>query len=115
MSFFLDDTFEKSSVILDLTSKRQQILGANIVNAHTPGYVRHDINFEQYIGSLNTPLETEMSKKLGPSPLTQDKGGEVSMQNELIEMQRNMLYYSVATRRMSSVIQQLKTVAQIGK
>lgn len=108
-------SLDKANLVLDLISKKQQAISANITNANTPGYVRQDVNFEQYIGSLDSTLETQLSKKLGPSPLIQQKGGEVSTSAELVELQKNMLFYSVATRRVSAIIQELKTVAQTGK
>jgi len=115
MSFIPEDSIDKTNLILDLITKKQQTIGANLTNAHTPGYQRQDICFEQYIGSLNSPLETKLSKKMGPSPLMNKNGGQVSVSQELVDMQKNMLYYTMATRRVTSVIQELKTITQLGK
>lgn len=108
-------TLEKANLILDLIAKKQEAIGSNLTNVNTPGYVRQDINFEQYIGALQSPIETQLSKKLGPSPLLQQKGGEVRTADELIALQKNMVFYSVATRQVNAIIQHLKTVAQAGK
>lgn len=115
MSFNIDSQMDKTNVILDLISIRQQALSSNIANLSTPGYVRQDVDFEQYIGKLNSPLETEMAKKIGPCPLIEERGGKVNIADELMAMQKNALFYSVATRRANSLIQELKTVAQVGK
>ncbi|OGH97431.1 MAG: hypothetical protein A2287_05525 [Candidatus Melainabacteria bacterium RIFOXYA12_FULL_32_12] len=111
----MNNSLDKTNLILDLIAKKQETIGANLANVNTPGYVRQDINFQQYIGALDSPLETKLSKKLGPSPLMKQSGGEVSTPAELIELQKNALLYSVATRRVSAIIQELKTVTQVGK
>lgn len=112
MSF---NQINKTNYILDIVAERQQVIGANLANVNTPGYQRKDIDFGQYLGTLNCPLETTMSKKLGPSPFVENEGGEVSAAQELIAMQKNNLYYAMATRRMSSMITEIKTVLNVGK
>jgi len=115
MGFNSNDSIDKSNLILDIIAKRQEAIGANLTNVNTPGYVRQDINFEQYIGSLNSPLETSLSKKIGPSPTLKTEGGEVNPAQELILMQKNAIFYTLATRRVTAVIQQLKAIAQLGR
>ena len=115
MNFELLHPLDKSKVLLDAISQKQQIIGANIANAQTPGYVRKDISFSQMLETADNPLETKLSEKLGPSPFDIQEGGQVDMKQEMVDMQKNMLYYTVATRRVSSVITQLRTVSQVGK
>lgn len=115
MSLNLNGQLDKANLILDLISIKQESLSSNIANLNTPGYVRQDINFEQYIGKLSSPLETQMAKKIGPCPLIEERKGKVNVAEELMAMQRNSLFYSIATRRASSLIQELKTVIQVGK
>ena len=67
------DSMGKVSLMLDLVSQRQVALGSNLANMHTPGYVRRDINFQEYLGSMNSPLETKLSQKLGPSAIIEEK------------------------------------------
>jgi flagellar basal body rod protein FlgB len=115
MSFNANDKIDSTNLILDVIAKRQEAIGANITNVNTPGYVRQDINFEQYIGNLNSPLETTLSKRLGPSAMVKTEGGEVNPAQELILMQKNALFYTLAVRRVTSVIQELKAIAQLGR
>lgn len=115
MPFNLNSQLDSTNMVLDLISIKQQALSSNIANVSTPGYVRQDVSFEQYIGKLNSPLETKMSKKIGPCPILEEKGGKVNIAEELMAMQKNALFYSVATRRANSLIQELKTVAQLGR
>ncbi len=110
------DSFGKVNLYLDLVSQRQRALSANLANIDTPGYVRKDINFSQYLGSVNSPLETKLSAKLGPSAIIEDRQeGPINPASELAEMQKNSLLYSVAARRMTTLISELRTVLNVGK
>ena len=112
---FMNGHIDKTNMLLDLITVKQQALSSNIANMNTPGYVRQDVSFEQYIGKLDNPLETKMAKSIGPCPLIEERQGKVNIAEELMAMQKNSLFYSVATRRANSLIQELKTVAQVGK
>ena len=116
MSFTSLDPMGKANLMMDLISQRQRALGSNIANMDTPGYVRRDIDFSQYLGSMNSPLETKLSTQLGPSGILEDRQrSEIDVAEEFAEMQKNALLYSMATRRMSNVINQMKTVINVGK
>ena len=116
MSYTSMDALGKTGLMLDLISQKQRALGANVANVDTPGYVRRDVNFSQYLGSMNSPLETQLSTKLGPSAIIDDRENqEIDIAHEFTEIQKNSLLYSVATRRMSNIINQMKTVINVGK
>ena len=110
------DSIGKVSLMMDLISQRQRALGSNIANVDTPGYVRRDIDFGTYLGTMNSPLETKLSQKLGPSGITEERQyEEVNPAQELLALQENALMYSMATRRMSNIITEMKTVINVGK
>lgn len=110
------DTFGKASLMMDLISQRQRALGSNIANVDTPGYVRQDIDFGQYLSTMNSPLETKLSQKLGPSAIAIEQTEEpVNAAEELLKMQENSILYSMATRRMSNIVTEMKTVINVGK
>lgn len=116
MTFTALDSMGKTSLMLDLISQKQRALGANVANIDTPGYVRRDIDFSQYLGSMNSPIETKLSTALGPSGVIEDRRGqEIDIAQELAEMQKNSLMYTMATRRMSNIITEMKTVINVGK
>src|SRR5574344_491780 len=111
MTFTPINNIDQTTLMMDLISSKQKAIGSNLANVDTPGYVRKDINFGQYLGSMNSPLETKLSSALGPSGIVEDKSYEqVNPANELMELQKNSLLYSMATRRMSSIITQMRTV-----
>ena len=106
----------KVSVMLDLISQRQKALGSNIANVDTPGYVRQDINFGQYLSSMNSPLETRLSEKLGPSAVISDQSeGPINPAKELVQMQENSILYAAAARRMTNIVTEMKTVINVVK
>ena len=110
------DNMGKVTLMMDLITKRQRALGSNLANVDTPGYVRRDINFGDYLGSMNSPLETKLSEKLGPSGVIEEKTyEEIDPANELMELQQNSILYTMATRRMSNIITEMKTVINVGK
>lgn len=114
--FTPSNSIGKVELMLDLISQRQVALGSNLANMHTPGYVRRDINFQEYLGSMDSPLETKLSQKLGPSAIIEVKTGEeIRADQELMEIQTNSLLYTMATRRMSNIITEMKTVINVGK
>lgn len=116
MTFTALDSMGKTSLMLDLISQKQRALGANVANVDTPGYVRRDIDFSQYLGSMNSPIETKLSTKLGPSGVIEDRREkEIDIAEELAELQKNSLMYTMATRRMSNIITEMKTVINVGK
>jgi len=116
MTYTPADSIGKANLVMDLAAQRQRALGSNIANIDTPGYRRKDIEFGQYLGAMNSPLETELSTKLGPSAVIESVGAmDIDPAFELAEMQKNALVYTIATRRMSNVVTEMKTVINVGK
>ena len=116
MTFTALDSMGKTNLMLDLISQKQRALGSNVANVDTPGYVRRNIDFSQYLGSMNSPIETKLSTALGPSGVIEDRREqEIDIAEELAEMQKNSLMYTMATRRMSNIITEMKTVINVGK
>ena len=116
MTFTSLDSLGKANLMMDLITQRQRALGSNIANVDTPGYVRRDIDFSQYLGTMNSPLETKLSSALGPSGVLEESAREeIDIAQELSELQKNSLMYTMATRRMTNIITQMRTVINVGK
>ena len=110
------DHMGKVGLMMDLITQRQVALGSNLANMDTPGYVRRDVDFSEYLGSMNSPLETNLSERLGASAvISQRNYEEIRPDKELMELQQNALLYTMATRRMSNIITEMKTVINVGK
>ena len=83
------DNMGKVTLMMDLISQKQRALGSNLANVDTPGYVRRDINFGDYLNTMNSPLETKLSEKLGPSGVIEEKTyEEIEPAKELMELQQ---------------------------
>ena len=110
------DHMGRVGLMLDLITQRQVAIGSNLANMDTPGYVRRDIDFSEYLGSMNSPLETKLSEKLGASAvISQRTYEEIRPDKELMELQNNAILYTMATRRMSNINTEMKTVINVGK
>lgn len=100
---------------LDLIAERHKALACNIANMDTPNYKRKDVSFAQYLSGNSSPLETKLAAKMGPSPVMVDVSNEkVNPATELSEIQKNSILYTVAARRMTSIITELNTVIKVG-
>lgn len=112
--FTPNNSIDKCNLMMDLAAHRQRALAGNISNMDTPGYIRKDIDFSQYLGSMNSPLETELSERLGPSAIIQDQEGTVDVVHEMSEMHKNSIVYRTAVKRVSAALNALKTVIGVG-
>lgn len=100
---------------MDLIAQRHKALSSNLANMDTPNYRRKDVSFSQYLAGSAGPLETALSAKMGPSPVTVENTNEkVDPATELSEIQKNSLLYTVAARRVNSLITEMKTVINLG-
>lgn len=116
MQFNGIDSLTRTGDILSLIGARQKVLGANIANMDTPGYQKKDISFADVLSSGSNSLETQLAKKFDGSFVQTNMSDEpVNPSEELVKMQQNSLLYTVASRRMSNVITQMKTVINVGK
>lgn len=116
MTYTPSDAIGKANLLMDLAAQRNRALSSNVANIDTPGYRRKDIDFGQYLGSMNSPMETELTTKLGPSAVIESIGSmDIDPAYELAEMQKNSMIYTIATRRMSNLVTEMKTVINVGK
>lgn len=115
MSYLPHDPIQKATLMLDLIANRQEAISGNIANMDTPNYVRKDIEFSQYLNTMNGSLETNLSKKLGPSGVIEAKEQTLSVTDEMAIMQKNSMLYGTAAKHLSAVIREMKTAINVGK
>ena len=106
---------QKSQLYLDLIAARQEAVSGNIANMDTPNYVRKDVEFSQYLNTVNSSLETELSQRLGPSGIMETQEKMLSAEDELALMQKNSILYAMAAKQMTSAINEIKTVINVGQ
>ena len=118
MGINLTKTLTPLSTMLDGISMAQKATSNNIANVSTPGYAAQHPSFSSYIEQAANPFETSMSVRMGPSQLSRlvdPAEGKVNLQQEMIDMQKNMLHYNLVVKRLSTTINNLKTASQIGR
>ncbi len=116
MSYNSIDPMSSAGNMLDLIAKKQKLIGENLANIDTPGYSRKDMQFGEYLNGGISSLENRLTDRFGGTPVSQVQTGEpVNPANELMELQKNSLLYTMATRQMSSVITQMRTAINVGK
>lgn len=106
---------QKSQLYLDLIAARQEAVSGNIANMDTPNYVRKDVEFSQYLNTVNSSLETKLSQRLGPSGIMGTQEKMLSAEDELALMQKNSILYAMAAKQMTSAINEIKTVINVGQ
>ncbi len=105
-----DATMAQLSYGLDGLSQRQDIISTNIANVDTPGYLTHDVNFEQ---SLQSAIQQGTGNPLAvvpgalPAPTTRNDlqvrndGNNVDVNQQMIEMAQTSLRYQTAGQMIS--------------
>lgn len=113
---FVGSSLDLSLHYLSAISARQKLTSANIANAQTPGYTAREMSFSEVLKADN-PFETHLSQSMGSklSEMNNNTGTPVDLQKELVEMQKNLLFYSMITRRAASVVTSLKSASQVGR
>ena len=106
---------QKSQLYLDLIAARQEAVSGNIANMDTPNYVRKDVESSQYLNTVNSSLETKLSQRLGPSGIMETQEKMLSAEDELALMQKNSILYAMAAKQMTSAINEIKTVINVGQ
>lgn len=111
----MDFSLNNIAYTLKAISERQKLVTNNVANAHTPGYTAKEVSFSDLLNA-DSPFETRLSQEMGQRmPEATSTGMPVDLQKEMIQMQKNMLFYGMASRRASTIINTLKTASQIGR
>jgi flagellar basal-body rod protein FlgB len=96
--------------LLTQTSKRQQLLAANVANLDTPGYRAKDLTFAaQLDGSLETSpriIEVETKEK--------GNGNNVDLDREMTEITKNGLQYVTLVQYLNQRIKTLRAAISEG-
>jgi flagellar basal-body rod protein FlgB len=107
--------------MLNNIAQQQKIISNNVSNAQTPGYIREKVDFKSVMGQLDNPFQTALGQKMGSNADKlivstgdpEDQG--VDLAQEMLDMQKVFLNYSIVSRRATSVFNNLRRATQIGK
>ncbi|MFM7390406.1 MAG: flagellar basal body rod protein FlgB [Vampirovibrionales bacterium] len=121
MGLNLNDSLGQLSNTLGGLTMVQKIVANNIANANTPGYTAQKADFASVMGLASHPMETSLSVRMGNQTLQKlmvegsPTGQKVNLQEEMVTMQKNLLFFSIATRRLATTITNLKASGNIGR
>lgn len=90
---------------MDSYSLRQEITSSNIANIDTPGYSRHEVEFEN---ALREARESDIEMH-EVNPRIKETGDDVVLENELIEMADTQMRVQLVTRSLRHHFDTLKT------
>ena len=105
-----DRMFPVLDNLLTQTSKRQQVLAANVANLDTPGYRTKDVTFAAELdGNLDMSsrvVEVETKEK--------GNGNNVDLDRELTEITKNGLQYVTLVQYLNQKIKTLRAAISEG-
>jgi flagellar basal-body rod protein FlgB len=110
----LDVTMQAIQASLDGLAARQRIIGDNLANAETPGYIAKTVSFEESLAAaLETRDATEFQVLTGFSAdPTNINGNNVSVDTETINLVDVGLRYQLATESINAKFRLLGTAAK---
>lgn len=113
-----DATTGRLSYALDGLSRRQDLVATNIANNDTPGYLTHEINFEQSLMQAMSDSSGTSSGGGVPDQLPADytrndlrvknDGNNVDSNLQMTEMARTVVTYQTAAQLLSGKFDLLK-------
>ncbi len=112
------DGIDRMDKLMTGLSQQQKVITNNIANTHTPGYVRQSYSFTDVLEDLHNPFENNLSHKMGSMKgqgFAQLESRPVNLAQELIDMQKVFLNYSMVSRRASTVFGNLRRATQLGR
>ena len=99
---------------LRAASLKQAVIANNIANLETPGYRRHDVEFEEHLAQAlksSSPVDLDKLKPRIIQPMNTPvapNGNDVSLDTEVGEMIKNATTYKTYLRLLSKVYRQME-------
>jgi len=109
----LDPIASKLEHYMDLLTRRQQLVSANIANADTPGYKTKDLDFQfefmsQIEGGSSNVIEAQ-------GLAVKNDGNNVSMERESRLLAENALRFNIASNFLRDQIKSVRSAIEEGK
>jgi len=114
-SLVFDDVSVLNNKLMELAQERQKVIANNMANSDTPGYVRHELEFQGRLKQIMSDGNTDAIANLKPelvldeSGPMKDDGNNVSISNEMNEMMQNGVYFNLLAKAFSTRIGILKS------
>lgn len=102
--------------ILDVSHMRHAVIAQNMANVNTPGYVRHEVLFEEALtralaSSKDPAIAPSVEPKIvtAPGGPTRQDGNNVDMDMEVGQLNKNSLIYKVYTQVLATRLAQWRS------
>lgn len=125
-----DNTIQVLDQVLELRSRKLQVISSNIANAETPGYSRLQMDFEDALRAAGNakgaqaathPAHMQADSKSGmeeteeglyrqPNPRVIGDGNNVVLEQEMMELSENQIRYEAAIQMLNKKFNMLKSV-----
>lgn len=92
---------------MDTYTLRHRVTSANIANIDTPGYKKHEVEFEEELQRVQNSEGSAAMKEVTPS--ITENGENVVLEDELIELADTQIRVNLVTRSLRHHFQMLKT------
>lgn len=92
---------------MDTYTLRHRVTSANIANIDTPGFKKHEVQFEEELQRVQSSEGTEAMKNVTPSIV--ENGEDVVLEDELIQLADTQIRVNLVTRSLRHHFQMLKT------
>lgn len=129
---FADNVLEKAERVMDLLSRRQELLASNLANVDTPGYKTIDLGFREALeGELQKPWPLVQTSPghfsaAAPTPpelepveveglVSRPDGNNVRFERELLQMTMNKLRFDMAVQWAQSRLKALRIAIDEGR
>lgn len=111
---------------LDLSALRHRVISENIANSETPGYKKKEVSFSglledavaAYPDEITTGLLTKNEQKDAVREIktitTRNDGNNVDVDEEMVKLAQNTLYYQALSQQIGAHFMQLRTVINGG-
>ena len=102
-------------------TKMQQATADNIANVNTPGYKAKRPELANVLGLSDNPYETSLAQRVGSCQLSSllqtpdNADGKVNVQQEFLVMQKNLLMFNLVSKRLTTIITNLKASGNVGR
>ena len=102
---------------LTAQQRRMTVIANNLANVNTPGYHRHDVEFEEHLtrllqtGDLTSSLDAPRVVEVEGLPERAD-GNNVDVDQEIGQLNKNSLLYQTWTQILASKVSMMRSAIE---
>ncbi len=109
-----ENTLAVLNKMMELTTRKHQVIANNVANSNTPGYIRRDIDFQDEMSRM---IKSEDWKslssfdgvvKLDETRVPKNDGNNISITEELNEMSQNGILHELVKKAFQTKVGLIK-------